>query len=1084
MKNKMKLIQGSGGGGKNPDQATPHVPVEAPDSLQSQAFAQVIDLVSEGEINGLVNGMKSIYLDKTPIQNPDGTFNFSNLLVQSRVGTQDQTYLAGFPSVQNEVTVETEFTHVSPVIRTITNPNLDALAIKIRIPSLTYSNTSTGDLSGNHVDLTVEIQSNGGGYQIIIEDTITGKASSKYEKEYRIELTGDAPWDIRLKNVNVDATTSNDQRKTFWASYTEIEDVKLKYPNSALVGLRIDAAQFQNIPSRAYDIEGLRIKVPTNYDPPSRGYTGVWDGTFQIDYSNNPAWVFYDLLTSERYGLGQFIPDELVDKWALYQIAQYCDELVDDGFGGTEPRFTCNLYLQSRAEAYRILQDLASAFRGMIYWASGAVTVSQDAPQDAMHLFTPANTINGMFNYAGSSAKARHSVALVTWNDPNNFYAQKVEYVEDVDSIARFGVIETQVTALGCTSRGQAQRAGRWILFTEKYQTEMVTFQTGVEGAPIRPGQIIKVADPVRAGERRGGRLMSGSTTLTLYLDQPLLASATGMTMSVLLPDGTVEEKAVDTIVNTATTSTVKLQAALSLAPNISAIWIASTPSIAPQEFRVLSITEPSPGIYEITSLSHSSIKFSEIDSDLILEEASISDLSTVPASPTALQITETLYQVGPDVRVKVTCSWHQVSGAVGYNVQWQRDSQNPINMPQTSSADVEILSAEPGTYTFYVTAVNSVGAKSVPGIVSQNILGRSAAPSQVANFSLFPMAGNAYLTWDPAPDLDVLLGGSVRIRFTPNILTPAWKNAVDITPALAGSGTKATVPLMTGSYMAKFVDSSGNSSDTEAIIITTIPAALALNVVQTITESPAFAGSFSDMGYVATYGGIVLASLNLVDDIVSVDAETVWDFPGGVTPTGYYLFANAVDLGSVYTSNLTASMTVSALDIADTIDDRLNLIDDWRDIDGNFIDDVNAVLYVRTTKDNPAGSPTWTDWKPFFIGSYEFRAAQFKLVATSTNSQHNLAITALSVTIDMADRVVNATTLTSGAGSYAVTFAEPFKVAPTIGITADALNSGDYYQITGKSNTGFTITFYNSSNAAVSRTFDYLAKGYGRKTG
>lgn len=1071
-----KKIKGSGGGGKGGDQ---HFATEYPDSLQSQAFAQVIDVISEGEIQGLVKGMQSVFFDGTPLQNADGSFNFTNVVVQARAGLQDQDHLVGFEDVSNEIAVSVEVTHAAPQTFRITDSTMDAVNVRLQFPTLTWQNPSTGDLVGNTVEIKIELQANGGGYQTIIDDTIKGKSTSKYERQYRIELLGSAPWDIRVSKVTPDATTSNDQKRVILDSYTEISDVKLKYPNSAVVGVRIDSSQFQNIPTRGYEILGLRIKLPTNYDPASRTYTGPWDGTFRIDYSNNPAWIFYDLLTSSRYGLGQFIPEDHVDKWGLYQIGRYCDELVDDGFGGQEPRFTCNLYLQTRADALKVIQDLASAFRGMIYWAGGVIMVAQDGPQDAKYLFTQANVVEGRFTYAGVSAKSRHTVALVTWNDPADFYKQKVEYVEDQQMVAQYGIIETSVVAFGCTSRGQAHRVGQWLLFTEKYQTETITFQTGIEGAPVRPGDVIKVADPMRAGVRRGGRLMSGCTTTSLNLDSAPGISADGSFLSVMLPDQTVERIAIESVVG----QTVTLQSALSQAPNAGSIWVAETTDVEPQQFRVVALTEPKPGIFEVTALEHNPEKFDYIEKGIQLSEIPISELQAVPDSPTNVEVTETLYSVGRDVRVKVTCSWHQVKGAVGYNVQWVRDAQNPVNIPQTAANEIEILQAEPGTYNFQVTAVNTAGVKSVPAKVTKVILGRGAAPSDVTNFSMLPVGGQAYLSWDPSPDLDVTIGGYVRIRHTPiDDGTAQWKNGVDIVPALDGTATRAYAPLLSGTYMAKFFDSSDNSSTNEAVIITTIPQAIALNVAASFSENPAWSGTFSNMQYLSDYNGISIASAVLFDSLTDLDAQIAFDFPGGVADHGEYQFANSPDLGGVFTSNITAAITVDAIDIADTWDERLNMVDDWRDIDGAFIDDVNAELWLRTTEDNPAGSPTWTEWKRFFTGAYRFRAAQFKVMATSDNSQHNVNISALSITIDMEDRVVHQTAQTSGATSYTVTFPEPFYATPTIGITADGMNSGDYFRLTGKSNTGFTITFYNSSNVAVSRVFDYMAKGYGRK--
>ncbi len=1073
IKNNLTKIRGAGGD----DSPSQHVPVEASDTLQSSAAAQILDLVSEGEIEGLANGLKSIYLDGTPIQNDDGTFNFSGVVVNTRVGTQAQAYIPGLSDAENEISVAVEVKNGAPgpIIRSVTNENVNAVRVLISFPQLSSSNASNGDLSGTSVNYAIDLQTNGGGYQEVINQTIYGKSMSKYERSYRIALTGTPPWDIRVRRITADSVSAGLQNRTVWESYTEIEDVKLGYPNSALVGIRVKASQFSNVPTRAYDLKLLKIQVPTNYDPVTRVYTGSWDGTFKIAWTQNPAWIFYDLITSSRYGLGGFLSEDQVDKWSLYSIGKYCDELVQDGFGGTEPRFTCNLYLQSRAEAFKVINDLASVFRSMAYWAAGSLTLSQDSPQDAAYLFTPTNVIGGIFNYVGASAKARHTVALVTWNNPDDLYRQKVEYVEDADAILRYGVIETQVTAMGCTSRGQAHRLGRWILLTERYQSETVGFQTGLEGATLRPGQIIKIADPVRAGIRRGGRV-SSATVSQITVDDTSLVYSPRMTMAIIQPDGSIEESAVQDI----TGRIVTLATPLSQAPQVASVWIISDADVEPQQFRVLSIVENKDGLFEVTALAHNPDKFDAVDNGTILGSQSISLLNSTPDSPADLLVTETLYAVGKDVRTKVTLSWSPVPFAASYLIQWGRDSQNVIIAPETNSNDIEILNAEPGVYNFWVYAISAVGRRSVPSTISATIIGKGAPPGDVANFSLIPQSGMAYLSWDQATDLDVLIGGSIRIRYSPDLVAPSWNNAVDIVSALAGTATHASAPLLVGSYMAKFIDSSGVASVSETILETTIPVALDLNVVETIEEDPLWAGAMTNMEYRADYGSIAITSSVLIDALDDIDSILSFDFLGGVESTGEYLFATAVNLGAIYTSRVTAGITTEGIDITDSIDQRLDDVDDWINADGDVFD-VNATLYMRTTEDDPTGSPTWTDWKPFFVGEYKARGMQFKVIATSGNVSHTILISQLSVTVDMPDRTINMPALVSGVGTYGVVYFANFAAVPAVGITAHNMNSGDYYVIASKTNSGFNITFYNSAASIVSRTFDVIAKGYGR---
>jgi predicted phage tail protein len=1080
MKSKTK-IRGSGGIGDTPES---HVPVDDPDTLRSKAYYRALDLTCEGEIEGLVDGAKSIFLEETPLQNSDGSYNFSGITYETRNGTQDQTALPGNNTVESETSVNVEIKKNADdpgsgdVIRQVTNPNLTRIRVRILIPQLTTTDPATGDISGGSVRVQMYIQPSGGSYALAVDRTIKGKTSSRYEVELSSELTGDAPWNVKLVRVTDDSTNDLVVNKCYWEAYTEVIDAKLRYPNSSLIGIRIDSQAFQNVPSRYYDLKLLKIRVPINYDPETRVYTGSWNGAFQTLWSDNPAWVFYDLCTSDRYGLGAFIPEDQVDKWALYEIARYCDELVSDGFGGTEPRFTCNLMIFDRGEAYTILQSLASVFRGMIYWAAGAVTATQDSPQDAVSLYNQTNVIDGKFQYQGASAKAQHSVAVVTWNDPEDFYRPKIEYVEDQTAITKLGIQQTEVTAFGCTSRGQAHRLGKWLLYTEQNESETVTFQTGLDGIIARPGQIIKIADPVRAGVRTGGRISSASASVVTIDSDPFTA-VSGYTLSVLLADGTIEDR---TIVSQ-NGRALGVQPAFSSAPNAKSVWIIQNSEIEAQTFRVIGITEEAGPTFTITALKHDPDKFDFVESDISLEEKSYSLLKQAPDAPSGLAITESLYQSGSTVKSKATFSWNRVDRATSYVVRYRKDDENFVELKETQVNEVEVLDTQPGTYTFVVTAINAISKRSVPTSIDKELFGKAAPPVDVSGFSMIPNAGQAYLSWTQATDLDVLVGGQVRIRHTPNIVDQAWKDAVDVIPAVSGSATSAIAPLLSGTYMAKFLDSSGNYSTNEVLIVTSIPYASALNVVQTITESPTFPGVKTDMLVDTTNAALSLSSGELVDDFPLIDDVGNWDFPGDIASSGTYDFENTFDLGAVYPSRIYSTIDLEAVDIANFIDARTDLIDDWQDIDGDMIDDVNAELYIRTTEDNPSSSPTWTDWKRIRAGEYLARGMQFQLRCTSGSENHTLLIKTLQVVIDMADRAINLGSLTSGLGaSYRVDYSEPFRAQPVVSITADSLNSGDFYNLSSQSATGFNIVFKNSSGTIVSRVFSVIAKGYGRQ--
>jgi predicted phage tail protein len=750
-----QLIVGAGGGGKSGG-GSARVAQEAPDSLRSKAYARVVDLVCEGEIEGLAAGLQSVYLDDTPIQNSDGSYNFTGVTLEARTGTQQQNYIPGFSSVENEVSVGVECKYGQPVVRSITDPDVDAVRIKVSIPTLTLQDTTNGDLNGTSVTYAIDLQSRGAGYVQILQDTVSGKTSSRYQRSYYVPLSGTGPWDVRLRRITADSTQTSLQNKTFLESYTEVIESKLRYPNSALMALRVDASQFTSIPRRSYDLKLLRVRIPSNYFPETRSYAGVWDGSFKVAWTDNPAWCFYDLVTNTRYGLGNYIPESQVDKWALYRVAKYCDELVPNGLGGYEPRFTCNLYLQTREQAYKVVQDMASVFRGMAYWSGGAITVTQDAPQDPVYQFTAANVVDGEFAYQGSSAKARHTVALVSWVDPDDFYRQKVEYVEDLTGIARYGVVQADVVAMGCTSRGQANRVGKWLLYSEQSESEIITFRTGLEGAVVRPGDVIKVADASRGGMRLGGRI-AAATTVSVTLDQDLPAGS--WRISVVLPTGVVEERQVGSLSG----RTVGVTSAFSMTPQVGAIWVLSSTLVEAQLFRVVQVAESEPGIHEITALAHNPSKYAAIEQGLVLQPRAITVLSTTPAAPTGLTVTESLYRVKDQALVLIQLGWEQVFGALEYQVTYRVNGGNTVMLPQVSSTYLEIRNAEAGDYVFTVRAVGVSGKLGNSASLSQSILGKLQPPDDVLDFVVLRRTTDLLLSWSANTDAD-LSGYEVRV--------------------------------------------------------------------------------------------------------------------------------------------------------------------------------------------------------------------------------------------------------------------------------------------------------------------------------
>ena len=1044
---------------------------EAADTLRSISYAKILDLISEGEIGGLVDGDKSIYFDQTPLQNSDGSYNFSNVTVETRTGTQTQDYLPGFPNVQNEVAVGITLYYNSPYVHSFTDLNLSAVNITLSVASLSQTDTSNGNINATSVVYTIERTTNDGrdGWDTVVNTSFSGKTTSKYSRTHRIELPANTyGWKIRVIRQSPDSTSSYLVNAITLDSYTEVIDAKLRYPMSALVGIQIDASQFSSIPTRSYDMYGRLIKVPTNYDSSTRTYTGAWNGTFKIAYSNNPAWVFYDLVLNDRYGLGDRLDSSQVDKWGLYTIGQYCDEYVSDGLGGTEPRFTCNLYITAKADAYKVIQDLSSIFRGMAYWAGSNVYVSCDKPSDPVYTYTAANVIDGKFTRSGSALKTRYTVALVTWNDPNNSYQQAVEAVQDQTGILKYGVQETQITAFGCTSQGQAHRVGLWALTTSRLETNTITFTVGLDGLVALPGDIVRVADPARMGRRNGGRISSTSGNTVTVDKAPLIA--VGDAFTVILPTAKAQTKKVIAVSG----NVVTVDSAWTVQPQPESIWSVDNTDLVAPTYKITSISEKTDLQFEITALQHEAGKYDYIESNIAISpQSNTSTKITTPATPTNLEVTESLYLITPTVvGNKISLSWSGNSPSYAVAYRNGADSWTYVN---TLVASLDIAPADTGTWEFKVYGVNSVGTKGIPASISQEVYGKTALPNNVTNLNMHSISGAGHFTFDAATDLDVIVGGYLRIRQTPNLTGQLWSNAIDIGTQVAGTSTSTVLPLLSGSYLAKWVDSSGNeSSDMAVVVNTTTPSLLNLNIVSTLEQAPSFSGTKTNL--FANGSSIQLESLNTIDAMTTlIDTwPSLSIIGGGSAPSGTYIFPSGVDLGSVQTSRLTAALTLTGFQSSSVIDER-DYVDTWLSVDGDNVTDAGCTLYVSTSNDNIS----WSDFTPLVVGEYVTRAFKFKALLYTANPTHNISVTQMSVTIDMPDRTEVGNDIVSGTSTYSVAYSKPFMALPSVGITAQNMQTGDFYTLTAKTTTGFQIVFKNSSGAIVSRTFDYYVKGY-----
>lgn len=733
---------GKGGGGGSS-------PTESPDSLHSISYAKVLDLVSEGEIAGLVNGLQSVFLDGTPIMNPDGTQNFQNVSLAYRLGTQDQDHIPGFPSVDNETGVGVELKAATPWVHAITNTDLSAIRIRLSVPALSQANTSNGDIGGYAVQYAIDLATDGGSYQQVLAGAFDGKTTNEYQRSHRIDLPRAAlGWTVRVRRLTPNANSNTVADTTKIVSYTEVIDGKLRYPNSALVALQIDARQFNSIPTRAFDLKGRVLRVPSNYDPETRAYSGLWDGTFKTAWTDNPAWVFYDILLNPRYGLGDRINAAMVDKWSLYQIGQYCDELVADGRGSMEPRFTCNCYLQSRADAYKVLQDLVSVFRGMAYWSGGTVAAVCDMPVDPVYTFTAANVVDGKFIYAGSSLKARKTVALVSWNDPADMYRAKVEYVPDDEGIARYGIRQAEVTAFGCTSQGQAHRAGQWILLTSRLETETVSFKVGLDAALVGPGSVIRVADPARAGRRIGGRVRAAAGRIVTVdkADQVQL----GDTLTVILPTGVSQTRTI----NAVNGNEIRVSVDWTEDVQPESVWVVESATLKTQLFRIVSISEGDGIERDVIALQHEPGKYAFIDSGTRIEPRPITVIPPgVQPPPAAVTIGSYSIIDQGIASTTMAIAWPPADKAVAYEVEWRRDNSEWVRAGRTGSLSLEVPNIYAGTYLARVRAVNALDVSSIPAYSVETVLaGKTSPPPVVTSLVATGLVFSIRLDWGFPP--------------------------------------------------------------------------------------------------------------------------------------------------------------------------------------------------------------------------------------------------------------------------------------------------------------------------------------------
>jgi len=1122
-----KIIKGSGGA-----PPTPPTPYRAPDTLNSRQFATIQDLISEGEIEGFATAskegrtkgttaynnaaLKDIFLNETPILKAtansaspaDADFNFQSVGFTPRFGTANQTSIPGIVSSESTTAVGVTVSSSSAVTRQITNTNVDAIKVTITFPQLQEAKEN-GDLVGSSVSLKIQVQYNSGGYSDVISDTITGRTADAYQKEYRVNVTGAFPVDIRVVRVTADSTSSNLINAFTWTSFGEIIDDAQTYPNSAYTSLRIDSEQFSSIPKRAFRIRGVKVRIPGagasgSGTPSIDNTTGrivypanyIFNGTMQASqWCSCPSMILLDLLTTERYGFGTHITDANLDLFSFVAASKYANELVSDGQGGQEARFSCNVNIQSSKEAFDLIKDLATVMRCIAIWSAGSITITQDRPTDSSYLFSLANVTSEGFNYTGSSLKQRHSVVSVSYFNMDS-REMDFEIVEDTALQSKIGIVKKDVKAFACTSRGQAQRLGKAIIFSENQESEVVNFSTSMDaGAIVRPGSVITVNDPVRGGARRSGRVAAATTTQITVDDKQGLDTFSGSNqkISVIMPDGSVETKSITGISGLVIT----LSSALSATPNVNTIWLLESDTLVGQTFRVISVEEQDEINYSISAITYVAGKYANIEQGISLPSRNISLLNEPKSPPSNLSASERTVVINALAITKLILTWVGVTGVNQYLVQYRFNNTNWVS-EIVFRTDFELVNTEAGVYEFKVFSYNAaLKLSATSSDLTFNAQGKTTPPSNVENLTMEPVTNKLVrLRWNRSTDADVIHGGRVYVRHS-NLTdgSGTFQNAVDLITALAGNTTDAVVPALEGEYILKFQDDGGRFSLGETSIIMDLPdlidAQRVLSQREDLLSTP-FSGTKSNTTFSNTASALQLTN------------------PAS-NATGTYEFASVFDLGGVFSLNLKRTIRSVGFNIGSDIETLIPAGSFWDDyatdnnFDGAAADEANTQIQVATSE---AASGSFGDFNNFANGTFKGRRFKFKLILETTNVSQNMNVQQAGFLAEFESRteqsyqtggstsILPQASGTSSSGKT-VTFGNPFFVGtsstqgganaylPSVGITIQNAQGGDFFTVTNVSGTGFTVTIKNKDTSGnetfVNRSFTFSAVGYGK---
>ncbi|ENP0643263.1 phage tail protein [Enterobacter hormaechei] len=882
--------------GQKGGSSSSRTPTEQPDDLQSIAKAKILVALGEGEFAGQLTG-KDIYLDGTALENADGSQNFSGVTWEFRSGTQAQKYIQGIPGTENEISVGTEVTSATAWTRTFTNTQLSAVRLRLKWPSL-FKQEDDGDLVGYSVNYAIDLQTDGGTWQTVLNTSVTGKTTSGYERSHRIDLPqAGSTWTIRLRKITADANSAKIGDTMTLQSFTEVIDAKLRYPNTALLYIEFDSSQFNgSIPQISCEPRGRVIRVPDTYDPETRSYSGTWTGAFKWAWTDNPAWIFYDLVVSDRFGLGHRLTAANIDKWTLYQVAQYCDQMVPDGKGGdgTEPRYTCNVYIQDRNDAYTVLRDFAAIFRGMTYWGGDQIVALADMPRDVDYSYTRANVVGGRFTYSSSTTKTRYTTALVSWSDPGNAYADAMEPVFEQALVARYGFNQLEMTAIGCTRQSEANRKGRWGILTNN-KDRVVSFDVGLDGNIPQPGYIIAVSDELLSGKVMGGRI-SAVNGRVIKLDR-VADAAVGDRLILNLPSGASQSRTIQAVNGELVTVTT----AYSETPQAEAVWVVESNELYAQQYRVVSVADNDDGTFTITGAWHDPDKYARIDTGAIIDQRPVSVIPPGNQSPPTNIVISSFSVVQQNISVEtMRVSWDQAQNAIAYEAQWRRNDGNWVNVPRSSTTSFDVPGIYAGRYLVRVRAINAAEISSGWGYSEEKTLtGKVGNPPKPVGFIASDnVVFGIELSWGfPANTDDTL---KTEIQYS---LTGTEDDAMLLADVPYPQRKYQQMGLKAGQifwYRAQLVDRSGNESGYTEWVRGQASIDVS-DITDAILEDMKGSDTFKDLIENAVDSNEKIAGM--ADDIKQANDE--------LAQQAQEIAKNAQDIGKVQTSVTNLSSTV-----------------------------------------------------------------------------------------------------------------------------------------------------------------------------